>query len=51
MDTVFAIAVVAVWIAISAVGLIRAYGSGGPSPQKPRLEAGKQQAVPGCGHS
>ena len=39
MDTLFGIAVVGVWIAISVVGLKRAYGSRGPSPQEPRLKA------------
>jgi hypothetical protein len=36
MDTLFGIAVVGVWIVISAVGLKRAYGSRGPSaaPEK-----------------
>ena len=34
MDTLFGMAVVGVWIAISAVGLKRALGSGSPSPQK-----------------
>ena len=32
MDALFGIAVVGVWIAISVVGLKRAYGSRGPSP-------------------
>jgi hypothetical protein len=36
MDTLFGIAVVGVWIAISVVGLKRAYGSRDPSPQKPK---------------
>jgi hypothetical protein len=31
MDILFGIAVVGVWIAISVVGLKRAYGSRGPS--------------------
>jgi len=31
MDTLFAIAVVGVWIAISVVGLKRAFGSRSPS--------------------
>jgi hypothetical protein len=39
MDTLLGIAVVAVWIAISVVGLKRAYGSRGPSPRKPKLKA------------
>jgi hypothetical protein len=39
MDTLFGIAVVGVWIAISVVGLKRAYGSRGPSPRKPKLKA------------
>ncbi len=39
MDTVFGIALVVLWIAISVVGLMRAYGSRGPSPQKPKLKA------------
>lgn len=34
MDTLFGIALVAGWIAISVVALKRALGSGGPSPQK-----------------
>ncbi len=34
MDTLFGIAVVAVWIAISVVGLKRAFGSRGPSTHK-----------------
>ena len=38
MDTVFVLAVVGVWIAISIVALKRAYSSRGPSPQKPKLE-------------
>jgi hypothetical protein len=39
MDTLFGIAVVGVWIAISVVGLNRAYGSRGPPPQKPKFKA------------
>ena len=39
MDILFGIAVVGVWIAISVVGLKRAYGAGGPSPQKKQSEA------------
>ena len=39
MDTLFGIAVVGVWIAISVVGLKRAYDSRGPSPQKPKFKA------------
>ena len=39
MDTLFGIAAVGVWIAISVVGLKRAYVSRGPSPQKMKLEA------------
>jgi hypothetical protein len=35
MDTLFAIAVVGAWIAISVVGLKRAYVSRGPSCPKP----------------
>jgi hypothetical protein len=38
MDTVFGIAVVGLWIAISVVGLKRAYGSRVPSPRKPKPE-------------
>ena len=38
MDTLFGIAVVGVWIAISVVGLKRAYGSRGPSPQQPKFK-------------
>jgi hypothetical protein len=38
MDTVFGIAVVSLWIAISVVGLKRAYGSRLPSPRKPEPE-------------
>ena len=37
MDTIFGIAVVVAWIAISVVSLVRAYGSRDPSPQKPKL--------------
>jgi hypothetical protein len=33
METLFGIAVVGVWIAISVVALKRAYGSRGPSPE------------------
>jgi hypothetical protein len=33
MDTLFGIAVVGVWIAISVVALKRAYGTRGPSPK------------------
>ncbi len=39
MDTLFGIAVVGVWIAISVVGLKRAFGSRDPSSQKTQLEA------------
>jgi len=39
MDTLFGIAVVGVWFAISVVGLKRAYVSRGPSPQKPKFKA------------
>jgi hypothetical protein len=39
MDTLFGIAVVGLWIAISVVGLMRAFGSHGPSPRKPKLDA------------
>lgn len=39
MDTLFGIAVVGVWIAISVVGLKRACASRGPSPQKPKFKA------------
>jgi hypothetical protein len=39
MDTLFGIAVVGVWIAISVAGLKRAYGSRGPSPQKAKFKA------------
>ena len=39
MDTLLGIAVVGVWIAISVVGLKRAYGSRGQWPQKPKLKA------------
>jgi hypothetical protein len=39
MDTLFGIAVVGVWIAISVVGLKRAYVSRGLSPQKPKFKA------------
>jgi len=34
MDTLFGIALVGAWIAISVVGLKRAYGSRGSSPGK-----------------
>ena len=34
MDTLFAIAVVGVWIVISVVSLKRAFGSRDPSPEK-----------------
>ena len=44
MDTLLGIAVVAVWIVISVVGLKRAYGPRGASPRKPRLEADGVQA-------
>ena len=44
MDTLLGIAVVAVWIVISVVGLTRAYGPRGASPRKPRLEADGVQA-------
>ena len=40
MDTLFGIAVVGLWIAISVVGLKRAYVSRGPSPQKPKVKGG-----------
>jgi hypothetical protein len=36
MDTLFGIAVVGLWIAISVVGLKRAYGSRGAAPRKPK---------------
>ncbi len=39
METLFGIAVVGVWIAISVLGLKKAYGSRGRSPQKPKLKA------------
>ena len=39
MDTLFGIAVVGMWIAISVVGLKRAYVSRGPSHQKLKLKA------------
>jgi len=39
MDTLFEIVVVGVWIAISVVGLKRAYVSRGPSRQKPKFKA------------
>ena len=39
MDTLFGIAVVGLWIAVSVVGLKRAYGSRAPSPRKPKPEA------------
>ena len=39
MDTLFGFAVFGAWIAISVVGLKRAFGSRGPSPQKPKLKA------------
>jgi hypothetical protein len=40
MDTLFGIAVVGVWIAISVVGLKRAYGSRGPSEAEANINAG-----------
>lgn len=43
MDTLFGVAVVALWITISVVGLKRAYGVRGPSPQKSKLEADNAQ--------
>lgn len=39
MDTLLGIAVVGVWIAISVVGLKRAYGSHSTSPRKPKFKA------------
>jgi hypothetical protein len=39
MDTLFGIAVVGVWIAISVVGLMRALGSRGSPPRKTQLKA------------
>jgi len=39
MDTLFGFAVVGVWIAISVVGLKRAFTARGPSPQEPQLKA------------
>jgi hypothetical protein len=41
MDTVFAIAVVGAWIAISVVGLKRAYGARGRLPREPKPEGGE----------
>ena len=38
MDTLFVIAVVGVWIAISVVSLKRAYGSRSPSAQKVKAD-------------
>jgi len=39
MDTLFGIAVVGVWIAISVVGLKRAFGSRGPGSALQRSQA------------
>lgn len=39
MDTLFGVALVGVWVAISVVGLTRAYVSRGPSPQKTKFKA------------
>jgi len=39
MDTLFGIALVGAWIAISVVGLKRAYGSRRPSIRKTKCEA------------
>jgi hypothetical protein len=46
MDTLFGIAVVGVWIAISVVALKRAYGTRGPSPKsRPRGDANYRQSA------
>ncbi len=34
MDTLFGLAVVGLWLTISVVGLVRAYGSRGPSVER-----------------
>jgi hypothetical protein len=39
MDALLGIAVVGVWIAISVVGLKRAYGARGPSTPETKLKA------------